>query len=64
MITDIDEELFSNFYDILQVISSVSFNEFCLKTAEKYIPLYSWYYMSPTVHKVLIHTKFLLEIQD
>ena len=34
------------------------------ETAERYVSLYSWYYMSPTVHKILIHTKSLIEAQD
>lgn len=60
-ITGLDEELIRRFAVILQVISSgetikiEKFKEYTRKTAEKYTELYNWYYMSATVHKVLIH---------
>ncbi|KAL4104078.1 hypothetical protein QTP88_019391 [Uroleucon formosanum] len=46
---------------ILQVISSgqqvnhIKFGNYCLKTAERYISLYKWYYMPSSVHKLLLH---------
>lgn len=31
------------------------FKKYCLETARTYVRLYSWYKMSPSMHKVLIH---------
>ena len=36
-------------------INNEAFNQYCTETAELYIELYGWYYMPPTVHKLLIH---------
>lgn len=61
IITGLDETLIEKFSVILQVISSgqpvdhIKFGEYCLKTAERYISLYKWYYMPSSVHKLLIH---------
>lgn len=33
----------------------MKFGEYCEDTAERYLSLYSWYYMPNTIHKVLIH---------
>lgn len=57
----VDENLIHRFSTILTVINSnfeidaEKFKVYCLDTAERYIELYSWYYMPITVHKVLIH---------
>lgn len=60
-ITGLDEDLIRRFAVILQAITSgefvdvPKFKEYARKTAEKYVELYDWYYMSSTVHKLLIH---------
>lgn len=60
-ITGLDEELVRRFAVILQAITSgeqidvLKFRDYSRKTAEKYVELYDWYYMSSTVHKLLIH---------
>lgn len=60
-ITGLDEELIRRFSVILQAITSgeivdvPKFKEYARTTAEKYVELYDWYYMSSTVHKLLIH---------
>lgn len=60
-ITGLDKILVNNFSVILQVISSgqqvnhIKFGNYCLKTAERYISLYKWYYMPSSVHKLLLH---------
>lgn len=57
----IDEELIRRFGVILRTINSGydinvdNFEQFCLKTAERYVSLYNWYYMPISVHKLLIH---------
>lgn len=60
-ITGIDENIIFRFYVILQTLSCGQnlnikmFEKYCLETAELYVNLYSWYYMPPSVHKVLLH---------
>lgn len=60
-ITGINEDLIIRFYVILQCLSSghkldfKKFDIFCWKTAEMYVDLYPWYYMPPSVHKILCH---------
>lgn len=60
-ITGLDEELIRRFAVILQAITSgetinnTKFKDYTEKTAEKYVKLYNWYYMSSTVHTVLLH---------
>lgn len=60
-ITGLDEDLIRRFAVILQAITSgelidvLKFKEYTKITAEKYVELYDWYYMSSTVHKLLIH---------
>lgn len=60
-ITGVNEELIRRFYNILQVIScgyeldAEKFKDYATQTAEKYVSNYPWYYMPPTVHKILIH---------
>jgi len=38
-----------------QKIDADKFEKYALNTAELYISLYHWYFMPPTVHKMLIH---------
>lgn len=60
-ITGASEYLINRFYVILQAISSGfnikcdKFREYALETARKFVDLYSWYYMSTSVHKLLIY---------
>lgn len=60
-ITGLDAELIHRFAVILQSITSgedvdtVKFKDYAYKTAERYVSLYNWYYMSATVHKLLLH---------
>lgn len=60
-ITQLDLQLIKRFYIILQTISSgfkinnVKFHTFCQDTASRYVNLYPWMPMTPTVHKILIH---------
>lgn len=60
-ITGIDKNLIIRFYIILQCLSSgyninfIKFGNYCWETAEMYVQLYNWYYMPPSVHKILCH---------
>jgi hypothetical protein len=36
-------------------IDKKKFEEYSLNTAELYVSLYPWYYMSASVHTILIH---------
>ncbi|CAH0550930.1 unnamed protein product [Brassicogethes aeneus] len=60
-ITGINLELLRRFYIILQVISCgfevdvEKFKIYTTNTAKLYVSLYSWYYMPPSMHKILIH---------
>lgn len=60
-ITGINEDLIIRFYVILQCLSSghkldfKKFDKYCWETAEMYVELYPWYYMPPSVHKILCH---------
>lgn len=60
-ICQLDERLVTRFAIILQVLASgqeidaVKFDQYALETAQLYVDLYSWYFMPPTVHKVLMH---------
>lgn len=36
-------------------INIALFTKICDDTADLYVQLYPWYYMPPTVHKVLLH---------
>lgn len=66
-ITGLDEDLIKRFAVILQAITSgeqvdiIKFRDYARKTAEKYVLLYDWYYMSSTVHKLLIHGADIIE---
>lgn len=60
-ITGLDAELIHRFAVILQAVTSgehidtVKFKDYAYETAERYVSLYNWYYMSATVHKLLLH---------
>lgn len=64
---DIDAKLISRLSTILEVISSNKniktdrFKEYCDKTADKWVEFYPWKFMTPTVHKVLIHGSSIIE---
>lgn len=66
-ITGLDEDLIKRFAVILQAITSgeqvdiIKFRDYARKTAEKYVLLYDWYYMSSTVHKLLIYGADIIE---
>lgn len=59
--TGVDRELITRYSNILQVLTSghkidcQKFSKYGMETAELYVKKYPWYYMPPTVHKVLIH---------
>lgn len=65
-ITGIDETLIIRFGVILQSLSSgqkinlIKFNDYCWDTANLYVRLYEWYYMPPSVHKILIHGSVII----
>ena len=69
-ITGLDQDLIKRFSVILQAITSgekidvIKFKDYARKTAEKYVELYDWYYMSSTVHKLLIHGADIIEKND
>lgn len=60
-ILGIEHELLHRFHTILIAISceyavnSEKFKDFCANTFRMYMENYSWYPMSPTVHKVVVH---------
>jgi len=66
-ITDIDINLLKNLKMILITISCQfpinleEFEKFCFKTAHVFMKKYPWYPMTPTLHKVLIHGKQILQ---
>ena len=53
--------MIDRFHNILILIScghsidNQCFEIYCKETAELYVNLYPWYYMPPSVHKLLIH---------
>lgn len=59
--TGLDEKLINRFRVILIAMSSGEnfdadkFTVYCRETAELYKKLYKWYYMPPSVHKILFH---------
>lgn len=61
-ITGIELPLIQKFKTILEVLSSgfeidlTKFSKFTMDTAKDYVELYPWQPMSPTVHKILIHS--------
>lgn len=62
--------MIKRFRTILVAINSTKqinipeFRRFAYETAELYVKLYSWYYMPPSVHKVLIHGADLMRRFD
>ncbi|XP_055903188.1 uncharacterized protein LOC129939232 [Eupeodes corollae] len=60
-ILGVDKLLIEKMHSILVAISSgydihiENFRAFTLDTAKYFVDLYPWYYMPPTVHKLLIH---------
>ena len=60
-LTGLDENLLRRFNVILTTLScsyrvnAARFDRYARETAELYVQLYGWYYMPPSVHKVLIH---------
>ena len=42
-------------------INGPAFEEYALQTARSYVELYGWYPMSPSLHKLLIHTANIAE---
>lgn len=66
-ITGIDSELIGNFATILRILSSgrkvdlYKYKQLVFRTKERYLKLYSWYYMPVTVHKLLLHSSDIME---
>lgn len=66
-ITGVNVELIRRFGQILRILASNTkvpssfFDKFIFDTAELYVQLYSWYFMPPTVHKILIHGTKVME---
>ena len=60
--TGIDERLIRDLHTVLQAVSCFhelrpdAMDEFCRRTAERYVALYRWYPMPPTLHKLLCHS--------
>lgn len=60
-ITGINLELITRFGNILSCIASGykintnAFENYGIETARIFIKLYPWFYMPPSVHKILIH---------
>ncbi|XP_076663948.1 uncharacterized protein LOC143370380 [Andrena cerasifolii] len=65
-ITGLNEDLIKKFSILLQAIASgleinkQKFGEFAMNLARQYVELYGWYYMPPTVHKILIHGQAII----
>lgn len=61
VILELDYDILQRFYIILITIScefpvnTTKFSQLCQETASNYMEKYSWYPMSATVHKVLVH---------
>ncbi|XP_021703892.1 uncharacterized protein LOC110677210 [Aedes aegypti] len=66
-ITGVDKTLIYRFKVIIETVTSghsVDLNLFAAyteETARKYVSKYNWYPMTPTVHKLLIHGKTIME---
>lgn len=66
-ITGVDQILIKKFGIILKAISSgydidlEKFEKFATDTKALYLSLYSWYFMSATVHKLLCHGKDIIQ---
>lgn len=65
-ITGLNEALIKRFAIILQVIScgetinAKKFGQFTLETAKLFVKDYGWYFMSSSVHKLLIHKEAII----
>lgn len=65
-ITGLNETLIKNFAIILQAIScgemidAKKFGHFAIETAKLFVQNYGWYYMSPSVHKLLVHGEAII----
>lgn len=65
-ITGIDERLIRRFSTILCAIScgydinEDAFDNYAMETASLYVQLYGWYFMPPSVHKILMHGAFVM----
>ena len=44
-------------------IDTIKFKVFCITALKLYISNYSWYYMSQSVHKILVHGHAIIERQ-
>lgn len=68
-ITGLDEALIKRFRVILQCLSSgyeidvEKFNEYTFETKRLYLDLYSWYGVTPTIHKIFDHSVQIIENQ-
>lgn len=66
-ITQVDQELIFRLKIILISLSCQfaldleKFEKYCFETAEYYLSKYPWLPMTPTLHKVLIHSKQIME---
>ena len=66
-ITGVDLQLIKNFKIILICLSCQlplnlnKFEDFCFKTGQIILQKYEWLPMTPTVHKVLVHSKQIME---
>ncbi|KAF0300872.1 hypothetical protein FJT64_000360 [Amphibalanus amphitrite] len=65
--TGVDVELIRRLHVILQAVRCClplcgeKLSAFCSETAELYVRLYSWYPMTPTLHRLLMHSAALVE---
>jgi len=66
-VTNLDIELLKKFKIVLQVIScgkKVNISKFenhCLQTAKYYVKKYPWSNLTPTLHKLLIHSPVIIQ---
>jgi len=66
-ITEVNEELINRFRIILITLSCnlqtdpIKFGLYCHETVKLYMLKYSWYPMPPSVHKILIHGRQIVE---
>lgn len=66
-ITGIDIALVKRFLVILEALSceleidAEKFQLYAEETRKLYLELYSWYYIPPSIHKILVHSKKIIE---
>lgn len=66
-ITGLNEDLIKNFSFLLRALSSgyeinlEKFENLARETRSLYLQHYSWYFMPPTVHKILVHSKDIIK---